>query len=466
MANPFTGSHPQQLSSERLWTSIFLLVPLFLGGMLLLVPIQYPLLLVIGAIGLVYLVLNPVHAFYLLIFTIPFTERIRVLPVSFSPNELVVLFCAVLMPIHYLLQDQKISLKTRLDGWILGLTLIFLLAGILSEYARGILGSLKFMEAVFTYYMTVYLIRSGQITRPRILKVLIFTALFQAGFGILQALTGSFGTNFQSNRGYLGYFGLGSSLVWHGRGTMYLFNELGNFLTTIFLIFLPLYAFCVKNKGWGKTVGLILLFAIIVTYSRGSLLGLIAGCLYFFTQVQPNRKKAILTAAGIVLAIAPIAYILSNSSYVDTLSFNDRLMIWEVPLTAITQSAKSLWLGSGLGSYEVVAWPYIPADIPLSEYEKWFAHNFYLLTVLELGLLGAALFFGFLIYVWFDTYKQFHIRQGGMKAYSLSMSGALIALFFVSIFDHAFASTYYKVFIFMMLGLLYSAPPKRTHEEI
>ena len=169
---------------------------------------------VIGVIGLGYLALNPDKAFMLTIFTIPFVDRIRVLPISFSLNELVLLFTFLVCLGHMVLRSHRVSLKTSLDGWILLLTVTFFLAGFFSESDTGMLGFFKVFEAFIMYYMTVYLIRTRQITRSLALKVVLFTALSQAALGSFQSFTG-IGSDFQSARGYLGYLGLGSNIVWH-----------------------------------------------------------------------------------------------------------------------------------------------------------------------------------------------------------------------------------------------------------
>lgn len=442
-------------SSNRRWAGLFLLVSALLGAALFVVPVHWIIVGLISLAILVYLSLNPDKVFYLAIFTIPFTDRVRVLPISFSLNDLVILFCAVLCIAHMIIKEQKVNFRTGLDLWVAVLTIMFFLAGFFSESDTGLLGFSKIFEAFIVYYMTVYFIQTKQITRAKVLKVVLFTALSQAALGIFQSITG-IGSDFQSNRGYLGYIGFGSSLVWHGRGTTWHFNTLGNYLATNYAIFLPLYAFCVKDKKRALLWGAIILLGIVTTYSRGSLLGLSAATIYFLGMSQKSVKRSLIfVLAFILFVIVPAVYTFGNSSYVETVSYNDRLTIWQVPLAAITSSTKALWLGSGLNSYAVVAWPFIPAWVPPDQYRNWFAHNFYLLTVIEVGLVGAAILFGFLVYVCIDALRKFKRSHGFRGAYSLAISTAMIAVFFVSIFDHTFASPHFKIFIFLLLGLLY-----------
>ena len=448
---------------ERTWAGLFILIAMGMGALLLLLPVHLVLGLVVAAVAAIYLVLNPVRAFQAVIFTIPFTERIRVLPVSFSPNDLMILFTGIVVLGHAIFAEKRTSLRTKLDPWIGVLTVLFFLAGYFSASSRGLLGFFKWTEAVAVYYMLIWFIRTHQLTRAMVIRTVLVTALVQAAIGILQSLTGGFGADFQSQRGYLGYLGLGSSTVWHGKGTMGHFNTLGNFLVTNFLFFLPLYFYVVTKETRGKLIGLTLLMAMIMTYSRGSLLGLIAGSLFFISAIQKNPKHAaVALGAAVMLFVVPAFSVFGNSSYVSTLSFTERLMVWRVPMAAITQSAKTIWLGNGLNSYEVVAWPYIPANIPKEQYHNWFAHNFYLLSVLEMGILGALTFFSFFVYVWLDTWKRYRASHGLDKIYSLAMSVAVISIFFVSIFDHSYNSPYFKVYLFLILGLLYVKSFEKT----
>jgi hypothetical protein len=437
------------------WAGIFLLVSALLGAALFVVPVHWIIIGLIGLTTLSYLALNPDKVFYLVIFTIPFTDRVRVLPVSFSLNELVILFCTLVCIGHMVIREQKVNFRTSLDLWVAVLCLMYFLAGFFSESDTGLLGFSKIFEGFIMYYMTVYLLQTRQITRAKVLKMLLLTALSQAALGAFQSFTG-IGSDFQSNRGYLGYLGLGSSVVWHGRGTTWHFNTLGNYLATNYAVFLPLYVFCVKDKKRALLWAGIIFLGIITTYSRGSLLGLSAATIYFLGVSQKNIKRSLIFVLMFILfVILPAVWTFGNSSYVETVSYNDRLTIWQVPLAAITSSTKALWLGSGLNSYAVVAWPFIPAWVPPDQYRNWFAHNFYLLTVIEVGLVGAAILFGFLMYICIDTLRKFKRSHGFRRAYSLSLSTAMIAVFFVSIFDHTFASPHFKIFIFLLLGLLY-----------
>ncbi len=459
MAKPERLTSASWAEASRLklwqWGGLFLGVGILLGLAQFVIPSYWIMALLISLALLVYLSLRPHLVFYLTIFTIPFTDRVRVLPISFSLNELVLLYCVVLCLVHMLLRNQRVNFKTGLEPWLILLTLVYFLAGFFSASDTGLLGFSKVFEAFIFYYVTIYFLKTKQVTRAQVLRVLLWTALSQAALGIFQSVTG-IGSDFQSSRGYLGYLGLGSNMVWHGRGTTWHFNTLGNYLATNVAMFLPLYFFCFKQKKKALWMATILMLGIVTTYSRGSLLGLSAAVIFFLAVSQPTVKRSlvfVLTFVGMV--IWPAVSFFGNSPYAQTVSYEERLIIWQVPMAAIMRNTKTLWLGSGINSYAEVAWPYIPAWVPPDQFRNWFAHNFYLLTVEEMGLVGAFILFSFLMFLCVDGLRKFRQCHGFQRMYGLSISTAMIAIFFVSIFDHTFGSPHFKVFVFLLLGLLY-----------
>lgn len=442
-------------STDRRWVGLFLLIPALLGLITLKIPVYFVMAGLLGLVILAYLFLNPDKTFYLTIFSIPFTERIRVLPISFTVNELMILFTAIVCLFHIIARGHRLSLKTALDPWMAVLFCLFFMTGFFSVSDTGILGFFKIFEAFLFYYMSIYLMRTQQVTRSDILRALIVTAVFQGLLGTFQSVTGMW-ADFQSERGYLGHLGLGSNHVWHGHGTTGHFNTLGNFLVITLMMLVSLYFRDIKRKKTALIWGGAILLGIITTYSRGSILGLIAGAIFYLAVSQPNLKRSLMMVAAFILfAILPLAYMLTNSSYVETVKYDERLMIWQVPIAAITSSAKAFWFGSGLNSYSTVAWPFIPASIAETEYHNWFAHNFYLLMVVENGIIGATILFTFLVYLWIYAWIQYKRSHGGQKTYSIIVASSMVSLFFVSIFDHTFALPHYKVFIFLLLSLLY-----------
>lgn len=419
-----------------------------IGGFVIFLPIQYLFLGVIALIGLIFLLLNPKICFYLIIFTIPIVDRIRVLPISFSFNDIMILICLMAVGLNILVKDKRTSLKTNLDIWNIILLILFFATGITSEVSIGPLASFKFLEAIVTFYLTVYFIRTKTIKINQIIKVIFITALFQALLGTFQSVTG-IGAHFRSARGIWGYLGIGSNMVWHGMGTMGHFNMLGNFLVTLFLFALPICKYLIKNTKAKKIILGIILLGFITTYSRGTLVALYFSYFYFlFITVQNKIKLSWIFASSFIFIYAAKNF-LSETSYVNTIS--PRTEIWNAVIASILSCPRYTWLGAGLNSYETIVSPYLPQNNVL-----WFAHDFFLLTLQEMGVVGFIIFFSFVIYLLVDTYKRVKTGSKLVRTLNLSITLCIFSIFFVSIFDHAYSLPFFKVLLFLLLGIVYA----------
>lgn len=428
------------------------------GVLIMFMPVWYVLAAVLGLALVAFFAAKPHYCYYAMIFTIPFTERIRALPVSFSVNDSLIFLCAISVLINLIFKGEKASFKTGLDKWIIALLALYFLAGITSINSSGILTSLKFLEAIIAFYLTIYFIRTKKVKVSNIIRVLIITGLFQALLGTLQSYTGSFGAFFKSDRNILGYFGIGSTSVWHGIGTMGHFNELGNFLVAILLFFIPIYHFHVRNKKAGKSIISILVIGIITTYSRGSLLGLFFSGAYFLSQIVKDKLKFSAILGAISLLTASIYTILNASSYVSTLTPRDP--IWNCVMASITSCARFTWFGAGLNSYWDAVSPYIPGNVIQEDHRLWYAHNFYLLSVQEMGIIGAVILFSFITSMFVMTLKNFKKLKKLPKTINLSVSLCVFSIYFVSLFDHAYSLTFFKILLFLMLGIIYAGNTK------
>ncbi len=433
-------------------------VAIFIGIMSLFIPIWWLLSFILAISIFIWGLLRPKDLYYVMVFTIPFSERIRALPISFSINDIMVLWCFVGVFLQFFLKNQRINLSTKIDGWIIGLLFLYTAAGFTSEGPTGYLSSFKFLEVVFVYYMTIYFIRTNQVKISKIIKLIIYTALFQSLFGILQSLTGSFGANFQSARNILGYIGIGSTTVWHGIGTLGHFNMLGNYLITVVLFYLPINKYALKNTQKSFLAFLIFLIGIYMTYSRGSWMGLLFGFFLFVLLTYKNKFKLNLLFVSSFAFITYAYLFLKDTSYVQTLS--PRNAIWEGVFASVSSSLKHFYFGAGLNSYEQTVWNYLPQDDIF-----WYAHNFYLLCWQETGLIGFIVIFGFLIYILFNSIYSFKKNHGLRKIMNLAIVLSVFSIFFVSIFDHAYSLTFFKILLFLFLGLVYAKNNRKIKNE-
>ncbi|MDD3436883.1 MAG: O-antigen ligase family protein [Candidatus Gastranaerophilales bacterium] len=430
-----------------------LITLIFIGGSLILfIPIQYLLVGLVVMAVLFYLLANPKICFYLVIFTIPFVERIRILPISFSINDILILVCLSAVILNIIIKDKKVSLTTNIDIWNIVLLILFFIAGLTSEGPTGPLTSFKFLEAIIMFYLTVFFIRTKHIKISQMIKVIFITILFQALLGTFQSLTGV-GAIFRSPRGIWGYLGLGSNMVWHGVGTMVHFNMLGNLLVTMFLFALPVCKYLIKNKTAVKLILGTIFIGIITTYSRGSLIALYFGYFYFLFITMQNKVKLSWVFVSSLVIIFIMKNFLSQTSYVSTIS--PRTTIWNSVIASILSCPRYTWFGAGLNSYEQVVNPYLPQDETM-----WFAHDFFLLTAQEMGIIGFIIFFSFIIFILIDTYKRVKTGSKLLRTLNLSITLCIFSIFFVSIFDHAYSLTTFKILLFIMLGIIYAKNKK------
>jgi len=435
-------------SKGNITNRIIIILSIFAGALILIIPIHKLLILLFGFLIFFYFLINPKICFYLMIFTIPYVERLRILPISFSANDLCILMCFMSVIFQILTKGKIPNIKTKLDGWNIVLLLLFFAAGITSISDTGLLASFKFLEAIIIFYLTVYFIRTKQLKISSIMKILIFTALWQGFYGIFQSITG-IGTTFQNPRGLLGYLGIGSKMVKQACGTMEHFNAFGVFMLTIFLFVFPFAKDIFKNKSYRKFVMIILFLGIYFSYSRNCLIGLFF-CTLYYLFITLKNKGIFLCCTAIMSGFIGILYkFLSNTDYINTIS--SRAEIRNAVIASIVSSPRNLWFGAGLNSYELSVYAYLPQNNVL-----WYAHNFYLATAQEMGIVGFVIFFAFLIYVLKDTYKTLIHGHGMRKALNFGATLCVFSIFAIGFFDHAYSSTYAKVLLFTLLGLVYA----------
>ena len=195
---------------------------------------------------------------------------------------------------------------------------------------------------------------------------------------------------------------------------------------------------------------MILMFlAIYFSYSRNCLIGIFFCTLYYLFITLKNRGT-FLGCTTLMFGFIGILYkFLSNTDYINTIS--SRADIRNAVIASISSSPRNLWFGAGLNSYELSVYAYLPQNNVL-----WYAHNFYLAIAQEMGIVGFIIFFAFLIYVLKDTYKRALFSFGMRKSLNMGVTLCIFSIFAIGFFDHAYASTYAKVLLFTLLGLVYA----------
>ena len=441
---------------------IFILSATAFGALIFILPIYYVLGILLVLLALFFSIIKPNYCFFLIIFTIPFADitwHIGGSPVAIALHDIAIIVCIFSVFINILARDEKPNLSTRLDLWLIILAILYLYAGInTTNLNKGILVSAKFIEALCVYFLTVYFIRTNKATMSSMIKTLVFTGLFQAALGLLQTATGKFGCNYRSERGYLGYFGLGSNNVFHSTGTFGHFATLGHYLLTILVFYLPVYYFISTKKISHKLIIGIMLFALITSYSRGALSAFILAFIYFLYHVVKDKKKFFIAIVTAALILLPISSYLGHSKYVNTL--NPRNAIWDVHFAYIKHNLDHILFGNGLSSYEETIWQYLPRSEPLREYSNWTAHNIYLWYLEEMGIIGIMLYFSYLLFLFFDTLIRAKKKPKLLKTINLSLNLVLLIIFYGGINDHVYHEPFMIIFLMLLTGMVYAKNKK------
>lgn len=433
---------------------ILLLLVTICGALILFVPMHFLFGALIAVLILVYLLMNPNYCLYLVIFTIPLTERIRILPISFSVNDILVLICLMAVGLDILRKANNVSLRTRIDKWHLVLFLVYLFAGVTSIGKTGILTTFKFLEAIMVYYATVYLLRTKQVGWSSITKTFILCGIFQAIIGIFQSTTGLFGPTFQSDRGYLGYLGIGSKTVWHAWGTFGGNGMLPGFLVVLIFWMLPFHKY-IKSKSKNIITALFLI-AIYMGYSKESLFTFFVGILIYYYYNSKNKKDALKKIIGVVSITGLAGLILSHTGFSHTVdqTISGRFLIWHYPIYALSHNMKYLWFGAGLNSYWELIDPLLPTHELIHPHLYLLAHDYYLLAVEEMGIIGATVLFGFFLNLARIFIRNLNRYLGQYRKLNLAALMLISTVFTTSCFGQFYYLTFPKIMLYIFIAVI------------
>lgn len=305
-------------------------------------------------------------------------------------------------------------------------------------------------QAALAFYLLFVLF----ITSPR--DRLIFICMM---FGLSLAHVGLALYQFSRDNNFNLWGIMRSHYGWRGSGLVICPNHMAAFLV-VFILFAAALLF------WGRLgatrrvglIGLILAFTVglIVSASRGSMLGLVLGGVALFCLSLPVWKNyyqwpvwrtalvpmAVLLVCVIVLLIAIRLPALQQVVH----RFNNapadldwRLRAWHVGLI---QFQEAPIFGTGAGTYVIYGRTYRTPEIQVDFVH---AHNEYVEMLGEYGLMGMALFLAFLaahLRRWWLSYRQLGYQRlpaagGGSNALALNLGAlaAVISLMGAAIFD-------------------------------
>jgi putative inorganic carbon (HCO3(-)) transporter len=231
------------------------------------------------------------------------------------------------------------------------------------------------------------------------------------------------------------------------------------------------------SVSWGSVV--VILVAIMMSWSRGAWLGVIAA-LTVVTAVRSRRTRVALLGATVLAAyvlgaggaqflpsslVERFSGLLPYVSGVDVTRVDINDANWAVIertahwLAAIGMFADHPWIGVGIGNYSVAY-----AEYALGRWQDplGHAHNYYLNVAAEAGLVGLlaylTLFVAAILQAWHGAGRPVEAEpEGNVSAYwrvvTLGVLGVLVHLSMHSLFDNLYVHSM-NVQLGMVLGLL------------
>ncbi|MDO8592352.1 MAG: O-antigen ligase family protein [bacterium] len=290
------------------------------------------------------------------------------------------------------------------------------------------------------YYIRLILIGSALVSLYGLAQKFNILPVYEAGIGRVTSTIG----NAAFLAGYL--------LLAFGLGAYYYFNE--------------------SNKNYrylALASGAINLLVLLLTSTRGAILGLLIGGFVFLLLgaiYQSGKIRRISLATIMLLAMLAAGFIALRGKLADsnielirrlaTISAEDgnvsnRLTVWRMALADFKFHPA---LGVGMENFDIIFNKYYRPDIS----ENWFdrTHNIYLDQLMAGGLIGLASYLGILFYLFYrlwrgrrEDYWRFSILTGLLAAYAIHN-------FFV--FDTINTSFLY----FFLIGLIGFAPGGST----
>jgi putative inorganic carbon (HCO3(-)) transporter len=310
-------------------------------------------------------------------------------------------------------------------------------------------------------YIAVYFSVTGWLENERQLrtfcKVLLYSTIGVAVFGFVQSLMDSY-TAF-----YWWFYRMDDlTLPWNsaaGSGRITSFLNYSNSLAGYLNLLIPLGIAVAAARSFGnlRKVGFVAAalasVAMVLTQSRGGLLALAGTLLLAVWCLLPSmRMRVILTAAA--AAAIPVVMIIvgSYSSRLGEVDLGDastvgRFLLWYTAWNFFTSSPI---LGIGYDNFKV---SYDPGE--LGTKLGLDAHNIYLQTLAETGIVGFIFFFAICVVVIVACVKQIRRREGGIRdVISFAALGAVVSVLIHGTMDFLFeVSTQFGAAFWLVIAL-------------
>lgn len=270
---------------------------------------------------------------------------------------------------------------------------------------------------------------------------------------------------------------LGRPLTMDGRATAAFShpNSLGGFLIMVIpVVFSGLFLKkAVSYKAVFAVILLVLVWSLILTFSRASWIGVILSILFFmFVAMKKLFMKAIVIMglAGVILGGVFISSTELRKDFrlsheIISMTTNWRWHLWKDSFVMIQE--KPL-LGHGLNTYMVLFQEYRgqTSGVPGQTWDPTYAHNTYVQLTTETGLLGLGMFLWLLMRI-FSSSLEFS-RKADCRETRIVLLGCLAGIF--AFLVHSFAeNNFYSLqlssLFWFMVGIIFSSGKLLSKED-
>ncbi len=490
MGGRMTGFQQRVELHNLIWPVVTLVVGLTIA----LLPLTLAAVIVLGSIAFTVVLIRPEYGLYLLIFAVPWgsVREIRLGAMTVGVTEaLVGLVLAAWLAKMVATREIKTAHPPLLLPLLIFLGAILLSLTVTLSLQYSLKEVLKWLEVLGIYLFVVNVI--GKRETKVIVLLILLAGISQALLGIYQffgrvgpewfllfdRFMRAHGT-FEQPNPYGGYLGLVLPLAYSlslgakGREARNRGKGIRDKGSTPY--FLPLTPYLLVALA---TTGLVLMLAaMLMTWSRGGWLGFIAA--FIVMNVVRSRRAAALFALALILLsfvfvmgglqLLPEAI---TQRFLDFLPFLggvdvhtvevtpanfaviERLAHWQAGWDMFSEHP---WLGVGIGNYE----PVYPAyALPRWNEPLGHAHNYYLNIAAEAGLVGLSAYLILWAAVFWQAWRAVRRTSGYWQGVAVGILGILTHLAVHNFFDNLYVHGMY-VHIAIVLGLIFAAPVRQS----
>jgi O-Antigen ligase len=292
----------------------------------------------------------------------------------------------------------------NLDYWILGYVAINYLSSLVgsSQPSSTLKWALQNNLAVLSYFLIRFIVQDRE-TLQKAFRILLGVGIAEAGYGILSyASNHAFGTTFGME---IGQYLVDVAAPY---GSMYEPNLFGAYAGSCAVLFLALYLFD-RHRQTDLLGFLVAALAAFLSFSRAAIIALILAVIWLLWKSQSlrsgaSRKRgALMLGFGLILVVvfAARADVLRqrfSALYYNGLTEETAISRFIVIEEALQEVPQHPLLGSGTASFNLsFDWA---RYIPDWESDKTWIGNTPIRILHDCGVIGLAIFLGFLVSTW------------------------------------------------------------------